>query len=231
MIGQFFSDAKRVIIKNVSGEEIPARSFVKVTGGEKLTSGQECLHGSKPDGDGSVYVVSGLAVIPAGGIGYGFWPSSPVWTKFSSQPVPVEEVGPESGNWECDPDGSGFDCLRIKDGLALVIKRGSSSGVAPVIMFRIVASYFCGECYVDARVIGVLNGLSVSDLPDVDEYDNNAVRIFDKMGCVFDEPPDDLVNRIGLAIYMNCLEDGPCPNTTGPRWVAMSLCCSENGCV
>lgn len=128
MIGQFFSDAKRVIIKNVSGEEIPARSFIKVTGGEKLTSGQECLHGDKPNGEGSVYVVSGLAVIPAGGIGYGFWPSSPVWVKYSTQPVPVEEVGPESGNWECDPDGSGFDCLRIKDGLALIIGSGSGGG-------------------------------------------------------------------------------------------------------
>lgn len=126
MIGQFFSEAKRVIIKNVSGEAIPARSFIKVTGGEKLTSGQECMHGDKPDVDGSVYIVSGLAEIPVDGIGYGFWPSSPVWVKYSSAPAPVEEVGPESGSWECDPNSSGFDCLRVKDGLALVIKRESA---------------------------------------------------------------------------------------------------------
>lgn len=106
----------------------------------------------------------------------------------------------------------------------------SPKGGDLTIRFRIVASYFCGECYVDARVISVPFGVSVSDLPDVDEANNNAVRIYDRTGRYFNEPPEDLVNRIGYAVYMQPLEDGPCPDTIFPSWECISLPCNEVTC-
>ena len=108
--------------------------------------------------------------------------------------------------------------------------RGGRAGGGLTIRFRIVASYFCGACYVEARVISVPFGVSVSALPDVDTYDNNAVRIYDRTGCKFNEPPEDLVNRIGYATYMTPLEDGPCPDTIFSSWECIDLCCAEETC-
>lgn len=107
---------------------------------------------------------------------------------------------------------------------------GGNSGGGLTIRFRIIASYFCGECYVEARVISTPYGLSIGDLPDVDTYANNQVRIYDRAGCYFNEPPEDLVNRIGYATYMTPLEDGPCPDTVFSAWECTALCCTDSVC-
>lgn len=105
-----------------------------------------------------------------------------------------------------------------------------STGSGLIVRFRIVASYFCGQCYADARVISVPYGVSLADLPDVDTYDNNAVRVYDRTGRYLNEPPEDLLNRIGYAQYMTPLEDGPCPDTYFSAWEIISLPCSEVTC-
>lgn len=106
----------------------------------------------------------------------------------------------------------------------------SSSGGGLTIRFRITASYNCGECYVSARVISVPYGVSVWNLPGVDVYDNYAVDVYDRSGCWFNEPPEDLSNRIGHAVYMTPLEDGPCPDTIFNAWEVISLCDGEATC-
>jgi hypothetical protein len=109
-------------------------------------------------------------------------------------------------------------------------QRKGRTGGGLTIRFRIVSSYFCGACYVEARVISVPYGVAVGNLPDVDTDNNNAVRIYDRTGCKFNEPPEDLVNRIGYATYMTPLEDGPCPDTIFSSWECIDLCCSEETC-
>lgn len=106
---------------------------------------------------------------------------------------------------------------------------GESSG-GLMIRFRIVASSFCGQCYANARVISTPFGVPVGELPDVDTYDNNAVRVYDRTGRFLNEPPEDLINRIGYARYMTPLEDGPCPDTYFDAWEIVSLPCSEETC-
>ena len=111
----------------------------------------------------------------------------------------------------------------------LLPSKGGGGGDLTV-RFRIVASYFCGQCYADARVISVPYGVSLVDLPDVDTYDNNALRVYDRTGRFLNEPPEDLINRIGYARYMTPLEDGPCPDTYFSAWEIISLPCSEVTC-
>jgi len=73
----------RCFIKNVASGEIPARSFVKVTPLEKLSTGQWVVQGAKPDDDtDAIYVASGKDVIAEGEIGVGYWIGEvPVWIK------------------------------------------------------------------------------------------------------------------------------------------------------
>ena len=107
---------------------------------------------------------------------------------------------------------------------------GGSAGGGLTIRFRITASYNCGQCYVSARVISVPYGVSVGSLPGVDLYDNYSVDVYDRSGCWFNEPPEDLLNRIGHAVYMTPLEDGPCPDTIFDSWEVISLCDGEATC-
>ncbi len=109
-------------------------------------------------------------------------------------------------------------------------KKGGKGGGGNLIRFRITASFFCGDCFVVARVISVPSGRTAASMPDVDVDDNNSVLVYDKTGCFFNEPPEDLVNRLGYAEYMNHLEDGPCGDTFGELWTVISLCCNEDQC-
>ena len=112
----------------------------------------------------------------------------------------------------------------------LLFAGGGGSGGSPLIHFRITYSEFCGDCFVVAQVIGIPNGTSTSNLPDIDVDDNNSVLVYDKDGCFFNEPPEDLVSRTGYATYMNHLEGGPCPDTFGLLWTVISICCDEDVC-
>jgi hypothetical protein len=103
---------------------------------------------------------------------------------------------------------------------------------APIIMFVITEANFCGECTARARVLA--QPVGGGSLPDV-EYDLGRifVTVYDKTypsSCFLNEPPEDLLNRIGFAVYLDALTDGPCPDTYGPRWHIFSLCCADAPC-
>jgi hypothetical protein len=100
----------------------------------------------------------------------------------------------------------------------------------PMIQFRISSSDFCDSCTVKARVLAIPPGTTIGSLPDIDTYDNDSVTIYDKSGCFFNEPEEDLLNRIGFAHRLNFLEDGPCANTVGELWAVTSLCCDDLDC-
>ena len=120
-----FTDAASVLIKNTGSEEIPARSFVQVTGRARLANGREVLLGRKPaDGSPSVYVVSGQLPIASGKVKGGFNPSSPVWVNYSGSVTDLSIVGPKGGQWAASSNGDGFVALGTADGMALII--GSS---------------------------------------------------------------------------------------------------------
>jgi hypothetical protein len=103
-------------------------------------------------------------------------------------------------------------------------------GTEMIIQFRIISSDFCDSCTVKARVIALPIGVAIGSLPDIDTYDNDSVTIYDKSGCFFNEPEEDLLNRFGFAHRLNFLEDGPCANTIGELWAVTSLCCDDLDC-
>ena len=109
-------------------------------------------------------------------------------------------------------------------------KKGGGGGTEMIIQFRITSSDFCDSCTVKGRVLAIPVGASIASLPDIDTYDNDSVTIYDKSGCFFNEPEEDLLNRIGFAHRLNFLEDGPCANTLGELWAVTSLCCDDLDC-
>ena len=109
-------------------------------------------------------------------------------------------------------------------------KKGGGGSAEMIIQFRITSSDFCDSCTVKARVLAIPVGTTIGSLPDIDTYDNDSVTIYDKSGCFFNEPEEDLLNRIGFAHRLNFLEDGPCANTIGELWAVTSLCCDDLDC-
>lgn len=122
--------ATSVTIKNDSGEEIPRRSFVQVSGYEKLDNGKLVILVVKPDGDGTVFYVTGGSPIGIDKTGTGYNPSFPVWVKYGTEPTPVVEVGPGTGDWEMTTGGSGFACIGVDTDkeMALVQSLGGGGG-------------------------------------------------------------------------------------------------------
>jgi len=56
--------------------------------------------------------------------------------------------------------------------------------------------------------------------PGEDPYGN--IEVYDKLGCVFDEPDADLVDRVGYASYM---ADASYGSGSNGQWEVVSLCC------
>lgn len=136
----------------------------------------------------------------------------------------LHDPGPDL-TYEDDETGERFAKIRI----------GGGAGGTPIVMFTIVQSAFCGECSAIARVLSVPVGGSVPGVfRDPAISGGDLIRIYDKTfpdSCFLNEPPEDLLNRVGFAAWLDAKEDGPCPNTIGPRWHVFSLCChNENNC-
>ncbi|SFH96339.1 hypothetical protein [Planctomicrobium piriforme] len=126
------TNAQPLLVKNVSGETIPARSFVRVTGGEKLANGVHVLLVDKPNDDTDARIlVTDLVPIAADKVKRAWNPTFPVWVKPADVEAlePVQEVGPAAGEWDAASDGTGFDCVMVDEdaGLALVIAKGGGS--------------------------------------------------------------------------------------------------------
>jgi len=122
--------APKVKIKNSSGSEIPARSFVQVSSSETLSNNETVYVVDQPGTAGSgIHFVTGHLKIANGSIGYGYDVNfGDAWVKYSTAPTPIEEVGPASLSWECAPTGTGFDAIKNDTGSGLVLIRGRSGG-------------------------------------------------------------------------------------------------------
>jgi hypothetical protein len=220
----------RVFVRNDSYEDVPAYACMKITGTAEV-GGRTTLTIDKPDSTDGEFVFNSQFSIASGGTGWAYRFGVVVMlgvapTETGAQYRPVADM------WHIEEGAGPFVVFGEHNAKpnGLIGRFTGVSGGGLTIRFRIVASYFCGSCYVEARVISVPFGVSVSSLPDVDTYDNNAVRIYDRTGCKFNEPPEDLVNRIGYATYMTPLEDGPCPDTIFSSWECIDLCCAEETC-
>ena len=220
----------RVFVRNDAYEECPAYGCMQITGVAEV-GGQTVVTIDKPSSTDGEFLFNCQYAIPAGGNGWAY--RYGVVIAIGEPPATANTVyQPIIDSWEIGEGGSLF----VVFGEHNVVDRGLigrfavSGGGGLTIRFRIVASYFCGECYVDARVISVPFGVSVGSLPDVDTYDNNAVRIYDRTGRYFNRPPEDLLNLIGHATYLTPLEDGPCPDTIFSSWECIGLPCSEETC-
>ena len=216
------SDAPRVLIKNVSGETIPGRSFVRVTGGSDSTAGIPMVHGDKPDDqDDSLYVVSGPAQIAAGEIGGGFYPSSFVWVKLTGSPSPVVEVGPVDAAWSGSTDGSGFKCARTQGDLGLVVVLGGGGGGGVIVTANIVEmseDCSCAYCEVGGESCGA------KDIPD-------HIWVQDGLGCFFDQPAELLIGMGLIAARMkgqnDCGDDPYEGDGECDYWIVLNMCCPE----
>lgn len=123
-----WNSAPSIRVKNVSGSEIPARSFVKLNGNSGGTHFEHYVEVDQPDGtEGDYYLVTGPHAIADNKIGKAFFPFAPVKVKHSSVPSYVEEVGPASGSWELSPSGSGFVALKQHGDYSFVVSLGSGS--------------------------------------------------------------------------------------------------------
>jgi len=119
--------APRVRIYNASGETIPARSFVQVDA-DRARGDHRVYDVVKPDGTGLVYLVTENRDIASTEYGVAYNPISPVPVKHSTAPSAVEEVGPASGSWECDPGGTGFVAMRTSGNYTYVQSLGGGGG-------------------------------------------------------------------------------------------------------
>lgn len=139
----------------------------------------------------------------------------------------LHDPGPAAG-YDDPYDETGERFAKIRIG-------GGAGPGTPIVMFTIVQSAFCGACSAIARVLSVPVGGSVPGVfQDPAISGGDLIRIYDKTfpdSCFLNEPPEDLLNRVGFAAWLDAKEDGPCPNTFGPRWHVFSLCChNENSC-
>ena len=228
----------RVFVKNTTDEVIPAYACLQITGVD-LVAERTVITVEKPTTTDGEYLFNSqydIAVESATESGVGWAYRYGVVVMLGDEPSEAGETfQPIVDSWEIEEETAGpfvvFGRHEASD-RALIgrFAHTSTGGGGLTIRFRITASYNCGQCYVSARVISVPYGVAVGSLPGVDVYDNYAVDVYDRSGCWFNEPPEDLLNRIGHAVYMTPLEDGPCPDTIFDSWEVISLCDGEATC-
>lgn len=94
-------------------------------------------------------------------------------------------------------------------------------GPTYVILFKIeqVNNYIPTDVFVLAQVLGFAPTY-VTDLPEMTP--TKKVYIFDPLHAIFVDPPEQLINRVGIAVYMNVAPPGAYENL---MWVAIGLAC------
>ena len=101
----------------------------------------------------------------------------------------------------------------------------NTGGGGEEIMFQIVSA----DCTSDPKsaVVDILFRDCKKNKAS-EEDDSGQVTVYDELGCNFDEPEGDLVERKGLARYMKSAAGGnPAPEC---KWVVKFICCDEDSC-
>ena len=226
----------RAFIKNTTAEVIPAYACVRILGTE-IVGGRTTITVEKPTDTEGQFLFNSQFEIKVesdteAGVGWAY--RYGVVVMLGDPPTTAgESYQPIVGSWEVESGGGPFVVFgdHNVDPRGLIGRINASGGSTEmIIQFRIISSDFCDSCTVKARVIALPVGVAIGSLPDIDTYDNDSVTIYDKSGCFFNEPEEDLLNRFGFAHRLNFLEDGPCANTIGELWAVTSLCCDDLDC-
>lgn len=104
-------------------------------------------------------------------------------------------------------------------------KNSGGGGGGDEILFQIVSAD-CTASPKSAVVDILFRDCRTATAPGED--DNGQVTVYDELGCNFDEPEGDLVDRKGFARYMKSASGGyPEPEC---KWVVKFICCDEDTC-
>lgn len=171
----------------------------------------------------------------------------------NGKPVPADQYDENSFHADAFSDPSLWKSgpLDIRWNEAKGVWAAGAGGGSTVYecFFEITAGSYCGSCY----VIGLVSSyaptdIGISDLPrigegftsgmgldlDDSEVGEDRLVIWDRAGCFFGEPIEDLLGRKGFAKYMTNIGTGPCAEIGDPEnnpvWVVTSLCCNDEGC-
>lgn len=244
-----WNSAPSIRVKNVSGSEIPARSFVKLNGNSGGTHFEHYVEVDQPDGtEGDYYLVTGPHAIANTKIGIAYFPFAPVKVKHSSVPAYVEEVGPASGSWEADPDGTGFAALKRDGDYSFIVSLGGSGGgtCSKVVKIWYVGNelptggsvtvpmtydgnsgspswaYDADQPTVEAAIAGAITGLSTSDITVLFGQSATAGKAFGNWPITIAFPDVTLWAQNGDITDTFTFVSG-----TVPHVVLGDICCNE----
>lgn len=144
-----------------------------------------------------------------------------------------EAYSPQVTKYALDRDGTaqaGDITLATMHHARWYLDRQSSSSACNVIQFSVLQQDPSTRSVL-AQVVGVPNGCTLADLPEVIGLE---VEICDPAGCFFNEPDPELFDRRGWAKYMLPLETSVCQpdeNYLVPMWTVFALCPKPPECI
>jgi hypothetical protein len=120
--------------RNDSGEEIPARAVIQITGSVTLANGEIVLKADKPDTAGLAgeHYVNGPMSVIDGGYGRCIVPVSPTWVSYDTAATPAfgENWGPQDGSFKIATAGSGILIVgNVNSTDAVVLARNDKAAV------------------------------------------------------------------------------------------------------
>lgn len=216
-----------LLVKNVSGEEIPAHAVMIATGVERLANDRIAVEVNKPGTDtgteaNTVYIINGttpLGLTGASRYGHGRIPDlNPLWMAYDSTsgtPAFGDEYGPPDGSWRLDADGDGFYIYGLPDVETQRVLAGKllDNGLR-IIRFRITSVTTQSDASTDGEAEATVLNTSCGSTENDD-----TVTLHDPLRCILDEAPTDLVDREGFAARMKD------PDSDGCRYEIIALCC------
>ena len=160
-------------------------------------------------------------------------------------PVPSGDGGGFHQDAFNDPSlwKSGPVDLRWNDTRKVWSAAGGGGG-GSTIFFTIESVEYCSSCYVVASIRSWSSSYgSKSEIENIGvgvyfesdaDVGSEQILVYDRGGCFFNEPPEDLIGREGFATLMYHEGTGPCSEIGDPRnqplWTVLSLCCPTDEC-
>jgi hypothetical protein len=205
--------------KNLSGEVIPAYAVVKLSSYNAVDKHYNAV---KPDGEGSIYHLSGPVAVAVDAYG-----ESVMWNT-AVLGLTIETfgtvVGPVAGSWEMSLDGTGFVVFSDKvNDVAAIVKSGGTGGTGGghTIWFTI-ADVLCPESDYTSETtlvaVPTYYNQGCDAIPPGAEYDGTYL-VYDICNYLSGLTPADMLMTTGRATYMY-----PMTGACEPRWIIDDLC-------
>lgn len=208
--------SRLVSVKNTGLLDIPAYGIMEVTDVNILSANIWAMDVQQPSGAGEIFYPNGPVKIRVGGQ-QSCQTSFPAWVKYTGGPPSNgDEWGPVSGSFEIQSSGTGFIVLGVDTDKSLAYVKELGGGGAEVVRFTVTTA----DCEADPKSASVsvdavtCSGASVAV--------NDTITVYDKAGCLLNEPEADLAGRVGFATK---LDDG-----TECVWEVFQMCCPTNQC-